>query len=62
MYREVEEDSRPEKHYEPIQHDDIIFTQQKDTNSIQMTFEKPFSNQVRQFLVSYFFYQLTFSQ
>ena len=24
MYREVEEDSRPEKHYEPIQHDEDL--------------------------------------
>ena len=25
MYREVEEDSRPEKHYEPIQHDEDLY-------------------------------------
>ena len=25
MYREVEEDSGPEKHYEPIQHDEDLY-------------------------------------
>ena len=45
MYREVEEYSRPEEHYEPIQHKlYIIFTQSEDTNSIQVSIDYKLEN------------------